>query len=284
MSGADPRQLPFLIKLLDDDSEVVRESVLDALSAFGTRLESELERQHISAGTGMLDGIRERLEEHNRSWLRKEWASWFTVEDDFVRLEAALSLLADFMNGRTYPSKVGPLLDQLVADFRASYAEADARLLCNYLFKTRGLAGAKNDFNNPMNSNLVYVIEERRGIPISLACIFMLAGRRLGLDIRGINLPGHFLARAYVGKEAFLVDCFHGGRFLGETDLAALRPAAQLHVSDLLQMECDSETIIARTLRNLHHAYRDASNAANAAFMTDLLQMMNVEEDDSPAQ
>ncbi|MDP6039411.1 MAG: hypothetical protein QGG64_12740 [Candidatus Latescibacteria bacterium] len=38
----DPQNLPHLLKLLDDDSETVRESVAQALKAFGPQLETEL--------------------------------------------------------------------------------------------------------------------------------------------------------------------------------------------------------------------------------------------------
>lgn len=38
----DPKNLPHLLKLLDDDSETVRHSVAQALKAFGSQLDTEL--------------------------------------------------------------------------------------------------------------------------------------------------------------------------------------------------------------------------------------------------
>lgn len=40
----DPKTLPHLLKLLDDDSKVVQEAVLKELAAFGPTLEEELSR------------------------------------------------------------------------------------------------------------------------------------------------------------------------------------------------------------------------------------------------
>ncbi len=280
MKRADPEQLPYLIKLLDDDSDIVKQTVLDALSSYGSSLQRELERLNIVREPEKFRQLQGLLEEHNRAWLKKEWESWFSIEDDFQRLEAALSLLADFQNGRAYPVKLGVLLDQLAEDFTSSQPHNDARTLSNYLFKLKAFGGAHSDFYNPLNSNLVYVLEERRGIPISLVCVYILAGWRLGFDIRGINTPGHFLAKATIEGQPFLVDCFNGGRFLGASDVEALQPRSPLQLADILGMECDSEVIVARTLRNLHHAYKEAANLANANFMAELVEMMNFEDDE----
>jgi len=42
----------------------------------------------------------------------------------------------------------------------------------------------------------------------------MEVGRRVGLDIAGIGLPGHFVVSARVGPAAVLLDPFSGGALL----------------------------------------------------------------------
>jgi len=61
---ADATQLPHLIKLLDDDSEVVRRSVTSALKAFGTDLETELARLPKPPDASQLAAIRQRADLH----------------------------------------------------------------------------------------------------------------------------------------------------------------------------------------------------------------------------
>jgi len=54
----DTSQLPYLLKLLDDDSETVRQSVIQAFRAFGSRLEAELCRLPDPPNQAQLEQIR----------------------------------------------------------------------------------------------------------------------------------------------------------------------------------------------------------------------------------
>jgi len=113
------------------------------------------------------------------------------------------------------------------------------------------LRGDTRDYYNARNSNLLHVIESKRGIPISLSCVFILVGARLGLDIRGCNFPGHFLAHARSGGLDLLFDCFDAGRLLSPFETNAIRKAEP----KLLSTRMPSEVIVARVLRNLTVAY-----------------------------
>src|SRR5437868_8461360 len=64
--------------------------------------------------------------------------------------------------------------------------------LCRYLFHDMGFHGNVKDYYNPGNSYLNQVLERRTGIPITLSALTMAVGRRAGLHIEGIGLPGHF--------------------------------------------------------------------------------------------
>lgn len=277
----DPKQLPHLLKLIDDNSEIVQEKVLEELSAYGPTLQQELVRLNVLPETSEFREILSRLEEHNRRWLRNQWPLTLETGNEKKRLEEALSLLADFQNGRRYPKKLTPLLDQLSTEFQTRMRKHDALELADFLFKKKGFRGVQADFYNPMNSNLVYVIEQLQGIPISLACIYILVGDRLGFDIRGINTPGHFLARATVARKPYVVDCFNGGRFFDESDIANFNPRSPVHIKDILALECSSDTIIARVLRNLANSYKHAGNLVNLRFMAELLEMIDLGDDEA---
>ncbi len=91
-------------------------------------------------------------------------------------------------------------LRRLASGFDAK--AADAKGLSLYL-RDLGFGGA-DDYFRRENSSLNYVLRKRRGIPISLALVFMGVGRLLGMEVDGINYPGHFLARV----EGSLIDPF----------------------------------------------------------------------------
>lgn len=266
--------LPHLFRLLDDDSEVVRESVLTALASFGPYLEIELSRSNVATTPADRHRLRNLLGQHARHWLRRTWPEWKDCAGDLARLEHSMGLLAEFQYGPGYPARLSPLLDRLSEDFCRRTTGTDPLALASFLFKTRGLSGAEKDYHNPFHSNLVYVIEEGRGIPLSLAAIYILVGGRLRLDIGGINFPGHFLARARHHGTLYVVDCFNGGRFLQERDLAHYDRGAAGTITELINAPCPAETIIARSLRNLNHAYRQEDQPENAALMEELLRGM----------
>ena len=87
-----------------------------------------------------------------------------------------------------------------------------------YLFVDQGFTGNVADYYDPENSFLNKVLERRTGLPITLSVLGIEVGRRLGLRLGGVGLPGHFLLR-YDGEaegsgEPLFVDPFAGGRVL----------------------------------------------------------------------
>src|SRR6516165_1405336 len=92
--------------------------------------------------------------------------------------------------------------------------EARARGLCRYLFHDCGFRGNVQDYYDPRNSYLNEVLDRRTGIPITLSAVAIGVGRRAGLDLVGVGLPGHFVAKALAEGEEVLFDPFHGGRLL----------------------------------------------------------------------
>jgi regulator of sirC expression with transglutaminase-like and TPR domain len=86
--------------------------------------------------------------------------------------------------------------------------------LREYLFVEQGFAGNREDFYDPRNSFLNDVLDRRQGIPITLSLVLMEVGKRLGLAVEGIGLPGHFIAGARLGDSQILLDPFNAGALL----------------------------------------------------------------------
>jgi regulator of sirC expression with transglutaminase-like and TPR domain len=97
-------------------------------------------------------------------------------------------------------------LDQLAAGV------TDLGSLLHRLFVERGFTGNAGDYYDPRNSLLPHVLTRRTGIPITLAVVCMEVGRRAGVPIEGVGMPGHFLVRP-VGTD-MLLDVFAGGAVL----------------------------------------------------------------------
>ncbi len=116
-----------------------------------------------------------------------------------------------------------------------------------------GLQGNVEAYAEPANSFLDQVIERRRGIPITLSILSMAIGRRTGVPLVGIGMPGHFLVR-HQGLPRVLIDCFSGGRRLTSGDCEVI--VQQIHGVeagfDLAWLEpTPPRDIVVRVLTNL---------------------------------
>ena len=236
---------------------------MDDLAAFGDELDAEIERQAIELDDERRDLLQEVYAVQRRARLRERWQECLAVPHRKVKLETALGLIAEYESGAGAGAKLTRLLDRLAHDYRSAHRRADVFTLAHYLFRTRGLSGCgKNDYYTPAASNLVSVIDRGRGLPISLACIYLLVGARLGLDIEGCNVPNHFLARAVTGGRLILVDCFNGGATL---DVAQLIPKGYDAGPQLARIRRGASTaaIMVRVAANLAAAHARAGNESS---------------------
>jgi regulator of sirC expression with transglutaminase-like and TPR domain len=93
--------------------------------------------------------------------------------------------------------------------------------LNKYLFEERGFHGSRGDYYNRANSYLNEVLDDREGLPITLSVVYIELGRRLGLKIEGVGLPGHFIVRHVPKKgEPQLIDVYEGGKPLSRAEAA----------------------------------------------------------------
>lgn len=100
--------------------------------------------------------------------------------------------------------------------------ECRVESLARYLFHEMGFRGNERDYYDPANSYLNQVLDRRRGIPITLSVVAIAVGQRAGMQIVGVGLPGHFVAKAVAGRQEVIFDPFHGGRRLDREECERL--------------------------------------------------------------
>jgi regulator of sirC expression with transglutaminase-like and TPR domain len=127
------------------------------------------------------------------------------------------------------------------------------------LFVEEGFRGDTADYTDPRNSLLHQVLHRRVGIPITLAVVTMEVGRRAGVPVEGIGMPGHFLVRP-TGTARYL-DVFHGGAELSDAGCEALFRRATGAGPDVpfgphLLTAAPVRSILVRMLENLRGSYR----------------------------
>ena len=268
----DPRHIPHLIKLIDDESELVRTQVIRELAAFGPNLKEELRKLKVVYSLSQKEYIESILKCQKLQELKHLWSNWFYVKDDYARLEMGLTMLSNYLSGGKEPTTVKELLDDLAFTYQETHRRKDARLLARFLFEEKGLKGEEEDYYNPQNCNLINVIEDKKGIPISLVCVYMLVGHRLGLHIEGCNFPGHFLGKVKYRGQVLFVDCFSGGQFIAKEDLMQVKEELLGDMRNILSETTDVDSIIRRYLANLIRSFQIEEDDLNNDFMISLFK------------
>lgn len=130
--------------------------------------------------------------------------------------EAALLIAAEARPDLDVAAEIGRL-DELAAGCKEPTLDG----LTHHLFTELGFRGNAENYGDPDNSYLDQVVRRRVGIPITLSVLTMEIGRRLGVPLDGVGMPGHFLVRSRADPGRFL-DPFGGGRHLDAAGCRAL--------------------------------------------------------------
>lgn len=269
--------LPFLLRLVDDPSPRVASKVAERLLAYGPQVWREIEEQNVSLSAAqrmaletLFVDITPAQGEEATARLWRQWSNLGAAPSEMQYLERALFAIASWQNGSETAERGGHLLDRLATEFRAFGDARDTLALSQFLFDFCGLRGAPpTEFYEPHNSNLLVVLEEGVGLPISLSCVFILVGARLGLRIEGCNFPGHFLARD--GRLHRVFDPYNRGRMLSTREVATLEKAAPGEMNSA----ATSREIVARVLRNLSVAYHHNGESESSGLMLSLLRAID---------
>lgn len=99
----------------------------------------------------------------------------------------------------------------------AAGANEDDRFaaLNRYLFEEQGFHGSRTDYANRSNSYINEVLDDREGLPITLSVLYIEIAKHLGLNVVGVGMPLHFLARHEPKTgPAQLVDVFDRGHLI----------------------------------------------------------------------
>jgi regulator of sirC expression with transglutaminase-like and TPR domain len=166
-------------------------------------------------------------------------------------------------------------LDQL-----ASATDARAPLdLAAYLFGQLGFSGNQNNYGDPRNSYLHFVIDRRLGIPITLSVLFLEVARRCGIRAYGVGLPGHFIVGAHdhtVAGGVLYLDPFNQGMTLTADECRErVITTANLAFDDALLLPVSNRYILTRMLHNLKGAHAREGNLEMTASASERLLALN---------
>jgi regulator of sirC expression with transglutaminase-like and TPR domain len=149
------------------------------------------------------------------------------LEDEAIELDiAALELAALDHPGISldpYIEILTAMTERIAAEANAADgSEEQARSLSTVIAGHFGFVGDRATYDDPANADLIRVVDRRRGLPVSLAILYVAAARRVGWQADVLNTPGHVLVRIGPDTAPVLIDCFDRGKVIGPADLSAL--------------------------------------------------------------
>ncbi len=255
-------ELRALLVLLGDEEERVASVAWDQLSMARDAAVPLLEEATQSPEPLLRGRARLLLEELRRGSSEEEWNRFAGQPDSQLDLEQGCLLLSR-MGGSADVRSIPGFLDAIAGMVRAHMVSVGGlQALSEVLFDNLGFRGG--DFEDPRSHYLSTVLERRTGIPISLATVYVLVGRRLGLPVCGVAMPGHYLARMERPEGPVFIDCYNRGRQYRFESLVDLLTSKGLRFSDDFLEPAPDRFTLFRMLNNLENLYvhRDEERTA----------------------
>lgn len=149
------------------------------------------------------------------------------LEDETIALDTTALEIAGLDHPHAdlddYADVLSDLTERLadVADGADAVAR-QAGALADVIAGEFGFVGDRESYDDPDNADLIRVIDRRRGLPVSLAILYVSAARRMGWSADALNTPGHVLVRVNSPADPLLIDPFNHGAVVGAVQLASL--------------------------------------------------------------
>ncbi len=200
--------------------------------------------------------------------LVSEWNS-FVNSIDYSLIEKSLKLAQILEYPELDITKEIEKIRELGISFRNRITESKnptyvISLLNEFLFDIEEFKGDLDDYYNPKNNFLNYVLEEKSGIPITLSILYTEIAKYVNLDLKIVGFPSHVIVKH---GEEMILDPFNRGRLL---ELEDLQEILYQNYGDSVEFEAEyvnqisDEKIIIRMLRNLKNSYTDSFAYDNA--------------------
>lgn len=273
--AAHSQKLAALMRLLDDASPVVRGAVTAEMAAFGDTLAEELRRLPTQPTPDEWRILREVTAGQCRGRLLAAWPSVPLLMDDIPLLETGLSLLSGYISGPRRRPVLGDSLDKLAAEHAAAEPAPNPATLAAFLFRERGLRPVFGAKFRPWHADAAAILETGEGVSVALLCIYMLAGARLGFDIRACKWPGHALARFVRGEGVVIVDCANGGETNEAEAFLRMQGPSRDAAAAQLAFDVPASVLLGRLLDHLARFHRRAGDREDCVLMLELQRRLD---------
>lgn len=264
--SANPIKWAEILTLLDDSSDEVKRMVKNEILEHA--LQIVLSKQTILEHIPQLHKrpLIQFLENLHNELVTSAFRQACQRGLEDLDLEKSVLLVSFWNEPSVSCIKVTSQLDELAAEIKSQMPLIGHPLsfldhLNYFIFKKFGFEGNSEDYYNPDNYFVHKVVETRKGIPLTLAIVYILIAQRLEIPIYGVSMPAHFILRFDNGEDEIFFDPFYKGKIYSRRECEAyLEYLNYPNPQNTLQGSSNYEMIL-RLLRNLHLIYSSYTEA-----------------------
>lgn len=248
-----PQRDSILSLLADEDSDTAG-LVQNQLVATGAKILEDL-RELLPDASGRAERrLKETIGQIAREDSERRFGEMCARFDESSDIEEAAWLLAEVLSPGEDFAELKMQIETWASELARRLVDQDTPIqqvttTADFLGGELRFHGNEDDYYAEDNSLLPRVITNRFGNPITLSLVYIAIGRRAGLSIHGVGLPGHFVVR--LGGIFF--DPFHGGHRLQLDDCQKLLESQGLDLQPHHLQPCKGRVMLARILNNLLH-------------------------------
>ncbi len=132
------------------------------------------------------------------------------------------------------------------------------------------------NFHSTSNSMFNLVLEDKKGNPVGLACIYILLAEKLNLPIYGVNLPNLFVLIFDYPGHKFYINTFNKGQVFYEKDIDDYLKQMKIESDPKFYIACNNSEIVARILNNLSFAYYKIGETNSQSEINELLEIFKI--------
>lgn len=285
------KEFTALMSLLDDPQESVCQAVRQKLKSYGGSVVPCLRVLWASESN---EHIRMSLLRVIQSFQQNSLLELLEMVKDAgdsgrdIDLETAVILLSQFGYPETATMEVKQRLDGIALRIHALFMKSQQHSELNLLlsinqafFEEEQFFGAHDEhYHHPDNSYVFTLLQQKRGIPISLCALYLLVAERAGVTLFGVGMPAHFIV--YHPELDVFIDTFNKGAFLSREDCKRFIQGAGFKYEPTMLDSVSNIAILLRMIRNLIFAYtkrnHDWEVAALQEISSAIVETMNQED------
>lgn len=283
MKGQGHKELEALINLLDDNDDMVFDTVVNRLIELGEDVVIPLEKRwEITLKPELQERIENVIKQIQFNVLKRKMDRW--------RMTGATNLLygAYLVAKFQYPDlEFEPLNEKIEKIKRDIWLELNndltalekVKVINYFMYEIHKFDKSLKKAHTPQLYLINHVMDTFRGSPVLLGLIYAELARRLNLPIYGVNLPRNFVL-CYHDQEytedpngiLFYINPSDKGSALGIKELKYFLNQLKIEERDFYFKPCTHVDIIERLLVNLQYAYDRSGHPDKAISLRNLLR------------